>query len=158
VNSDRRERRAAITLRLTHAEQLQSFDLIPLLANAPRWDATQQNMLLVLTCLGGIAVAAVMAGLIAVLARRRKHPNAHPLIGVAIGWAIVATASVAYAAVTQLSWQKSHALELQSGYGDWRETAPSYPRPLWLILLAVYAALLLWAFVGAPSRPLDREP
>src|SRR5215469_9454058 len=107
-------------------------------------------MLLVLTCLGGIVVSAVMAGLIAVLVRRRRHPNAQPLVGVAMGWGIGAAGSVVYVAITQLSWQKSHALELQSGYGDWKETAPAYPWPLWMILVAVYVVLLLWAVLGAP--------
>lgn len=120
-------------------------------ANASRWDPSQQNLLLVLACLAAIAVAAGMVGVVAVLARKRGHPNAAPIIGIAIGWGIIAAGSVIYATMARLSWQKSHALELQSGYGDWQELPPAYPWALWGILVGVYVVLLIWARLGSRS-------
>jgi hypothetical protein len=127
-----------------------------ILANAPRWDSTQQNLLLVLTCIAAVAVAATMVVLSTVLAGKRRYANPTGLTGVATVWGIIAAGSVIYAAMARLSWQKSHSLELQSGYGDWQELPPPYPWALWGIPAAIYLVVLLWAALGSQPQPLQR--
>jgi hypothetical protein len=120
------------------------------LAYAQQPDSGDSNLTVMVV---GIAVICGICGLafaIVGLAHWRRHRQREIIIVAAIFWAILSTASVAYALLQQSKWSGEYLLRLQSGYytpAQAQNDAPQLPWNSWTILAGAYAALMAWSLV-----------
>lgn len=117
------------------------------LAYADTTDPTQVNFLVLLLCILLIGCVCVMAFLVLLLARSRRHRQVEYITALAIFWALLTVGSLAYSAVTQLKWSQENMLRLESGYGnpDDDSNAPQLPWKTWLVLAAIWGGLINWS-------------
>ena len=76
------------------------------LAYAESVDPTSMNLL---TVLGGaliVAVIAILAAVLILIVRARRHPSAELISVATIFWAMITAGSLLYTAETQMNWSK----------------------------------------------------
>jgi hypothetical protein len=99
--------------------------------------------------LGGaaiIAVTALLAFILVLLARSRRHRQADIITLAMIVWSILTAGSLMWEGQAQVNWTQEYNSRVMSGYYDPANTsdAPKMPWVLWGGLAVAYVALLAW--------------
>jgi cytochrome bd-type quinol oxidase subunit 2 len=126
------------------------------LARAPA-ETLNTNLLLVLVAAGVAAVVALLAAVAIVTANRRHHRLREAIAGLAILWAIVASAAVVWAVNRDWTASAERERQIESGDVDPRELPPDAAQPwaLWGGVVCTYLALLGWTVSSRRESPGD---
>jgi hypothetical protein len=125
------------------------------LAYAESGDPGATNLVIVLGGAFIVAAVAVMAFVLIVISRSRRHRRADLIAVAAAVWALIAARSLLYAGVSQMNWSREYQLRLQTGYLDPSDTngAPRLPVGTWTGLGVVYVVMLGWSLSQKRGKP-----
>ncbi len=114
-----------------------------------------QNVWFVVIGVGAFAAAALLMFVPIALARRRRHRFTEIITTASVFLGFLAAGSVIYFTIQQMNWSHEQTLRLQSGYGnpDDLADAPRRSWVIWALMILIYIALLLWAWI--PRRRSD---
>jgi hypothetical protein len=133
------------------------------LAYAESADTSNSSMVIVLSGLCVLAVAAIAAIVPICICWKRHHRQTEPITALLILWGLVATISAIYFINSQMKWSREQMLRIESGYFDPTDQtdAPAIPWVTWGGLATVYAALVCWSFAQknppAPQIPFAQR-
>jgi hypothetical protein len=120
-----------------------------------REDLSGPSMVLALECALVLGLAAFLAAVPVLVARRRGVAGAESILAGAALWGVVAALYAGNFVVTQFNRAREHLALLMRGFDD-AATPGDAPRRLWgwwMALAVVYAALLVAAAVRKPRGP-----
>src|SRR5580658_10056509 len=102
---------------------------------------------------GGIVVLTVILAMAPlVIARRRGLRQWEFFVTAALFWILLTAGSGIYTALQQWRWGNEQNERFESGYYTTDQAnadAPTLPWLAWVVLLAIYAALIYWAVAGS---------
>jgi hypothetical protein len=128
--------------------------MAPCLAYAEPTDLSDSNWQVMLVILAAIAAVVVLVLVPIGVARRRGSRWAGGIVVASLLWGVLTAASVACMVLMQYQRERDRNLDLRTGYAPAPSPtgAPSWPWGLWLILAAVYGALLAAGYWGRARR------
>ena len=115
-------------------------------AYAEAADGSASALTLVSVC---VVIVVVVGGLSLVplgLAWSRRHRKTELITAFVVLWGLCTSLSVGSSTIEQLKWSKEQMVRIQSGYYDPADVsdAPTWPWPVWAVLVSLYAVLVLW--------------
>lgn len=125
------------------------------LAYAESADTSNSSLVIVLSGLCVLAVAAIFAVVPICICWKRHHRQTEPITALIILWGLVAAISVICFINSQMKWSREQMLRIESGYFDPndRSDAPAVPWGTWGGLATAYTALVGWSFTQKNPPP-----
>jgi hypothetical protein len=116
------------------------------LAYAESGDPNAMNLVVVLGGLGIVAATFILAFVLILAARARRHRQAEFITVATVFWGLITAGSLMYAGNAQVNWSKENMLRLETGYVDPQDTsdAPRLPWAIWTGLGVAYGTMMAW--------------
>jgi len=126
-----------------------------LLAYGEKADMTGSGLGLLLLCALILALAAVLAAIPSMLARRLGSAWREVITPASFLWGAATACSAGAAAIAEFKWSGERKNLLLSGYYDpsTKGDGPQHPWAWWLALTGIYVILVALAFVRTRSDP-----
>jgi hypothetical protein len=127
------------------------------LAYADSGDSSATSMELILGGAAIVAVTALMAFILVLVARSRRHRQAELITLAMVVWSVLTAGSLMWAGQAQVNWSNEYQTRILSGYYDPQNTSdkPKLPWALWTGLGLAYAGLMGWAVSQNNSGPQE---